>query len=424
MPRTGNTRLRTSVRSAVVLIALAVSTVAHAAQQDTIAEIRVHGNHTTPEDDVRRIAGLTVGELAAESRLEEARQRLADSGRFAEIDLRRRLRSIADPSQILIVIVVTEHAGITPDGTRPGIGGRIRLATMWLPIVRYDDGYGFTYGARVSFVDAIGVRSRVSVPLTWGGDRRAGLEVERTFDGPITRVRGDASMYRRVNPHYDLADVRQEIGVEVERAWTTWLRTGAGGRIARVGFNDAHTRLSSAGAFVAIDTRIDPSFPRNAVHAQVGWDALAFGDRPATIGRWLGDVRGYVGIGGSRVLALRGYLSRASGPLPPWEQALIGGGGMLRGYRTGHRAGDSAAVVSAEVRWPLTSPLRAGRLGVKGFVDAGTVWAAGTRLRDQEFDRGIGGGFYAGVSVLQLDFDLAWAKTGRARGHFGLGLTF
>jgi hemolysin activation/secretion protein len=140
--------------------------------------------------------------------------------------------------------------------------------------------------------------------------------------------------------------------------------------------------------------------------------------------RWTTDLRGYIGVGGPAVVALRGSMSRADAPLPMFEQALVGGSGSVRGYRTGHRAGDNAASVSAELRYPLTSPLAQGRLGVKGFVDAGTAWISGTPLRDQPFDRGIGGGVYFGVGPLVVDLDVAWPKTGKPRAHFGLGVSF
>ena len=35
---------------------------APAPAEERLAEVRVHGNHTTPDDDVLRIAGLTVGQ--------------------------------------------------------------------------------------------------------------------------------------------------------------------------------------------------------------------------------------------------------------------------------------------------------------------------------------------------------------------------
>ena len=129
-------------------------------------------------------------------------------------------------------------------------------------------------------------------------------------------------------------------------------------------------------------------------------------------------------LGGSLVLALRGAIVRAGAPLPASEQVLLGGSGTLRGYRAGHRAGDGLALVSAEARVPLTSPLSVGRFGVKAFVDAGTTWDAGTRLRDRRFERGIGGGVYFGATVVTANVDVAWPEAGKPRVHGALGVQF
>ena len=115
---------------------------------------------------------------------------------------------------------------------------------------------------------------------------------------------------------------------------------------------------------------------------------------------------------------------RSSAPLPQAEQALLGGYDSLRGYRAGYRAGDSMAAVSAEVRVPLNSPLRVSKLGVKAFIDAGTVWNSGTRLSDQPFERGIGTGVFLGAAVAKFDLDIAWPEDGKPRVHFALGVSF
>ena len=63
---------------------------------------------------------------------------------------------------------------------------------MFMPILHSEDGYGFTYGARISFVDRLGPRSRITVPLTWGGERQARVQLERAFkSGPIERIAGE-----------------------------------------------------------------------------------------------------------------------------------------------------------------------------------------------------------------------------------------
>jgi hemolysin activation/secretion protein len=177
------------------------------------------------------------------------------------------------------------------------------------------------------------------------------------------------------------------------------------------------------GVDLVIDTRRDPGFPRNAIHATFGVEQLRFVDfAPATRGS--ADVRGYVGLIGSSVLALRVTTTQANVPLPAYEQALLGGASLLRGYRFGYRIGDNLAAASAEVRVPITSPLSFGKLGLRAFVDAGSVYAHGTKLEDSSFDRGIGAGVFITAPVFRMSLDVAWPRTGSPRWHFGMGVAF
>ena len=407
-----------------VVVACFASFVVHTSAQapEKITEIRVHGNHTTPDADVLTLSGLATGADAGEAALKEAERKLKSTGRFEGVELRRRYLSIDDPSRILIMIVVDEHPAVSASDLTPGPFRKFRVAQMWMPILKHEDGYGFTYGARLAFKDTIGDRSRVSVPMTWGGERRIGLEAERSFDGPISIVRGGVGLYRRVNPFFDLADRRTEAGAEADRIFTSWFRAGVDARVAHLEFGpDYEARHSAAGFHTVFDTRIDPSFPRNAIHTSVGWERLFFGE---SAGRWNTDARGYIGVGGSLVLALRAQLIRADGSLPFAEQSLLGGSGTVRGYATGHRAGDNLLASSAELRIPLNSPLTFGRFGLKAFVDGGTAWNTGNRWDDEPLDRGIGGGVYMGGGPFIMDLDIAKPRHGNVRAHFGMGVTF
>jgi outer membrane protein assembly factor BamA len=415
----------TAASRVLLMVAAALAAqgmVSPVAAQERIAELRVHGNHTTPDVDVLALSGLATGQEAGDAQLREAERKLRDTGRFEDVELRRRYLSIADPSKILIIIVVDEHPAVSANNLTPGPLKKLGAAQMWLPILHHDDGYGLTYGARVSFVNTLGDRSRISVPMSWGGERKIALEAERAFDGPISVVRGALTLNRRVNPHFNVPDTRQEARVEAERFITSWLRAGAVARVAHVDFGpDYSARHSATGVQATIDTRVDPSFPRNAIHTRLGWERLFFGD---SAGRWRTDARGFIGIGGSTVLALRGQVVRATGALPFAEQSLLGGSDTVRGYKTGYRAGDNLAAATIEVRQPLNSPLSVGRFGVKAFVDAGTTWAFAERMKDQQFDRGIGGGVYFGGGPVVMDLDVAWPEEGKPRAHFGLGVTF
>jgi outer membrane protein assembly factor BamA len=405
----------------VIFVIFVVSPSAQAPEK--ITEIRVHGNHTTPDADVLTLSGLTAGADASEAVLEEAERKLRATGRFEGVEMRRRYLSIDDPSRILVMIVVDEHPAVSATDLTPGPFKKLRAAQMWFPILKHEDGYGFTYGARLAFTDTLGNRSRLSVPMTWGGERRIGLDAERSFDGgPVSIVRGGVALTRHVNPFFELSDRRTEARAEADRIVASWFRAGVSARVANVQFGpDYEARHSAAGVHAVLDTRIDPSFPRNAIHTRVGWERLFFG---ATAGRWSTDARGYVGVGGSLMVALRAQMIAASGALPFAEQSLLGGSGTVRGYRTGHRAGDNLVASSAELRIPLNSPLTFGRVGVKAFVDAGTVWNSGARVRDQTFARGIGGGLYLGAGPVIIDLDIAKPREGNVRAHFGMGVTF
>ncbi len=115
--------------------------------------------------------------------------------------------------------------------------------------------------------------------------------------------------------------------------------------------------MKSFGGDVVVDTRRDPAFPRNAVYAAVGVQRLWFDSSPDTV-RLTADGRGFVGLFGQTVLALRAQHVRAADPLPVFEQVLLGGDATLRGFELGYRSGDRLLAGSAEIRIPLSTPRR------------------------------------------------------------------
>ena len=198
--------------------------------------MRVHGNHTTPDADILGIVGDVVGKPATDQLVDEIHDKLEKSGRFDGVEVRKRFRSIENPDDILLMIVVDEVPGIDPLDLTPGPMKKFWSSGMFLPILHSEDGYGLTYGARFSFVDRLGPRSRITVPLTWGGERQARVQLERAFkSGPIERIAGEFGIVRRENPHYEIGDRRVGFGARIESAPARWLRLGAGGRMRRCG---------------------------------------------------------------------------------------------------------------------------------------------------------------------------------------------
>jgi len=398
----------------------AVRAQAPAAGPGVVGEVRVHGNHTTPDADVMAIAGDVVGHPATDALVAEITARLEKSGRFEGIDVRKRYRSIDNPDDILLMIVIDEAPGVSDLDLTPGPWKRFTSTGMFLPVLHYDDGYGFTYGARVSFVDLLGKGNRVSMPFTLGGERQARVQLERAFSRG--RLFGDGGISHSENPHYEVGDTRTSGHARAEGSIQKWLRVGGGAGIEDVRFGEMRDRLSRAGVDVTLDTRVDPTFPRSAVHVTLGVEHLAFDAGHSN--RKTADVRAYVGLIGQTVLAVRGLSIVSNESVPAYEQRLLGGNSTLRGYDAGYKANDNLAAVSAELRMPITSPLSVGRFGIKAFVDAGAAYAAGARMADQKLESGYGGGMYLQLTILSLALDVARSETGDTKFHFGMGVTF
>jgi outer membrane protein assembly factor BamA len=407
-----------------------------------VAEVRIHGNHTTPDVEIIKLTGITLGDSVTAETLPQVAKRLRDSGRFRDVDVLKRYRSLTDASQVSLIVIVHEYPSVDPGipGTPlppvPGPIRRLLSQTMFLPIVTYSEGYGFTYGGRASFVDVLGEGGRVSVPLTWGGTRRAAVELEKTFDDDqrvsrvFSRVAGGAGISRRENPHFELPDTRQQIWGRVDKDLLRELRVGGGVSWTDVGFGlkeapatRLDNRFTTVGADVTVDTRHDPISPRNAVYAQAGWERLNFSSGPP-INRYRNEARGYLGVYGQSVLAVRALHQRVDRPLPLYEQALLGGASILRGHRAGSFAGDNLFASSIELRVPLSSPMGVGRLGVSAFADAGAVYNHGEKLRDATFHRGVGGGVFMLATLFQLNLDVAYGIDNKVRVHFMTGFSF
>ena len=411
---------------ALVVLLFCAATASAQTGVGVVGEVRVHGNHTTPDDKVLSIIGEVVGKPASDALIAEVTSKLEKSGQFDSVEVRKRFRSIDNPDDILLMIVVDEFPGVDEldNYMPPSPVKRFFGSGMFLPILHSEDGYGFTYGGRVSFVDRLGPRSRISVPLTWGGERQARAQLERTFrNGPVERISGEAGLGRRVNPHYEISDRRTSFRGRAESVVQRWLRVGVGGGVDEVTWADDTDTIKRFGGDLTLDTRVDPAFPRNAVHALLGLERLQFDSGRAN--RRTADIRGYAGLFGQTVLAVRALSVTSNAQLPPYEHALLGGAANLRGYDAGYKAADNLAALSAEVRIPVTSPLSMGRLGIKLFVDTGTSYPFGQKLKDQkQFERGIGAGAYFHLTLLSISLDVARARDGNTRFHFGMGVTF
>ncbi len=399
-------------------------------QAEVVSEIRVHGNAYIRDDEVIRLAGVSLGQSLQPDTLRAIEQRLKASGFFETVEIRKRYRSLDSLTDVSIVLLVHEREGHTSEVAvePPSIWPwkRFKHRLMFLPILGYDDGYGFTYGGRVSTIGLLGMGERLSVPLSWGGTRRAALEFERTFkSGPLTRIASSVGIAQSENPRFEIDDRRFGWTARAERSFAGLVRTGVGASQHTVTFNPLEDRLWTLGADAALDTRGDPGFPRNAVYLGASWTGLHVDRLDEPINRYTGDARGYLGLIRQAVVAGRVEYSAADRTLPPYERILLGGASNLRGFGAGSFAGDRRLVTSAELRVPITSVLSGAKLGVSAFVDASKIFDVGQRPKDVAWHRGVGGGVFLIATIVRINLDVAHGlKTGDTRVHLSSGFSF
>jgi outer membrane protein assembly factor BamA len=423
--------------SAALLLALAVVSASGpsyhaqpgnrgAAAPETITAIQVHGNTITSDDEIRRIAAIGIGAVMEETTVADVSARLRATGRFQDVQVLKRFASIADSSQVLIVIIVDEgpvRVELTGDPDHPvRVVRRAPLNMMVLPILGREDGYALTYGLRLARPDIAGARSRLSFPLTWGGDKKAGIELDKPIvRGPVHRISAGAAVSRRINPFFDKDDDRTRAWVRAEREIAGNLRAGAVAGWQSASLAGAADRFVHTGADLVFDTRVDPILPRNAVYARAALERVSVG---SGLTRSDLDGRGYVGLLGQTLLALRVLRQDSDRPLPSYLKPMLGGLSNLRGFAAGTAVGDTLVATSAEMIVPLTSPLKVGKAGVSMFIDAGTAYDKGAGFSDQTWRRGYGGSLWMSAAFMRLDLVVAHGRGSTTRVHVGGGVTF
>ncbi len=285
----------------------------------------------------------------------------------------------------------------------------------------------------MAYPKPIGPHSRLSFPLTWGGTRRAGAELDRTFlSGPISRIEFGGAIQQKINPAYDIRDGRNRVWARAEKVMGP-VRLGSTGGYQRVSFADVIDHFTSISGDATLDTRLDPVLPRNAVYVNASIEHLMFGDTSTTLppgdgtslNRTRVDARGYVGLFGQQVLVARVLGEDVDRPAPLYLRSLLGGWSNLRGFEAGFRTGDTLLATSLEWRMPITSPLSSfGKMGVSVFVDWGTAYDHGQKLRDQKWDQGAGAAVWLTVTAFRMSVGVAHGKGSGTRVNFGGGLTF
>ena len=388
----------------------------------------MQGNVLTPDAEMRQLTGVEIGAPFTPAMPEAVAMRLKATHKFERVEVLKRFASISDSTQIILVVIVDEGPvkieGIDDAGGPSRVVRRHGLGLLWLPLLDFEDGYGFSYGVQLARPGVAGSNSRLSFPLTWGGQKQAGAQLEKIFDhGPLTRVETGAAISRRTNPFFNEDDDRDRLWVRAERAMTPSLRVGATAGWQHVDFMSASDRFTHESADITYDTRLDPMLARNAVYGRASIEHFEFMHATAATRTEL-DGRGYLGLYRQNILVLRVLRQDSDVPLPAYLQPMLGGTANLRGFRAGSAIGDTLVSGTAEIRAPLTSPLNIGKAGVSAFVDIGAIYDKSQSLGDQHVSRGYGGGIWFAATAIHLNLVVAHGVGGGTRVHFGTTINF
>ena len=219
-------------------------------------------------------------------------------------------------------------------------------------------------------------------------------------------------------------DDRARVRVGADRRLSSGVRFYAELTRDEVRFGGGVDRLTRTEAGVDYRPAAATSFPRNTAALAASVERIAVDGRAGPVLRPRLDVRAFVGVTGRSVVAARLLYEGASGPLPLYEQPLLGGGATLRGWPVGARMGDRLLAGSLELRVPVTSPLSVGSAGLRFFYDRAAVWNAGQSLRGAEFLDGAGVGVFLAPQFFQVHVDVAHDLVGSVRVHVGAGIQF
>lgn len=379
--------------------------------EETLIEVRFRGNFTISDETMLQMAGIKVGLPVNDLAPEEIRQKLLAANRFEWVEVTKRYRSISRNDEVVLVVTVKEK--------EPA-----KDKFMYFPILSGSDEYGITYGFRTTAKDLLGLDERISIPLTWGGVRRAAIEGEFNLHNPVAQsLTTTVGVSRKENPHYKIGDFRKEVHANVKRRLKLFEANVHSGW-TDVDFGNQEGDFVTVGAGLVFDTRQDVNLPRDAVYTDIGWKRLSFlGDGHGTNIHTV-DLRGYKGIFGQAVLAGQIYYSGTDEALPDYERPFLGGATTLRGHEPGAFIGDNIATASLELRLPLNSLRSPYRAGIDIFLDSGTVYDHGKSIGNAKFRHGTGVGAFFLIMGFGVKVDVAYNTHDAFRVHFSTGFRF
>src|SRR2546422_9331768 len=76
--------------------------------REVVADVRIQGNVATPDAEILRLAGVTIGMPVGPETVSMVEERLRATRRFERVEVLKRYASLADASRIILVLLIDE----------------------------------------------------------------------------------------------------------------------------------------------------------------------------------------------------------------------------------------------------------------------------------------------------------------------------
>lgn len=391
----------------------------------------ITGTPNVPQDRLRHIAGLPVGQRYDPDAIKLATQRLRRTGTFRSVSLAEADSPTGDRLPIIATIEARKPRRIGA-GVEYSTENGLTLSSFWLHRNVARQAQSLRFDAKISHI-----ASRTNSP-----DYQLGVTFERpAWRRPENTLVAKAQLNRLDEPAFFLQELDLSLGVDriVNQDFTLSVGGGLLTARARDALGERRYTLLTLPVVATLDRRDDKANPTRGYYLSA--EATPFvGLRNGASGaraKW--DSRGYVSVLPDDRVTLAGRVQLGSLLGAEADQApanflfYSGGGGTVRGQpyqslgvETGGKVigGRSMAVASAEARVGVTEDI-----GVVGFADWGMIGPDQTPGRTGNSHAGVGLGLRYQTGIGPIRFDVATPATGadaygKAFFYIGIGQAF
>jgi hypothetical protein len=234
----------------------------------------------------------------------------------------------------------------------------------------------------------------------WGIGNHTSQGAEETYTA--RSYSADLSVLRRLSKGFG-------VGLHYTLESILLLRVEQGRALDRAGLSGTKDVNSGPGISANYDTRDNTFSPERGVYlfGKVGASTKFLGASTDYRG-WNVDLRYFLPLHGSHVLAFQGWAAADYGTIPFTELPSIGNEYRLRGYSYGRFRDNDAVTAQIEYRFPILWQIRGGL-----FAGAGDVSDKLSRFSRPNFKHSIGGGLRWVIlpkDKVCLRLDQAWGQ--------------